>query len=443
MRVAFLTLYLSKKPYPQFQKSLEACLPAIEALGWEHKLAVEEGCPYISAARTKVLSKALDFNPDCVVYLDYDISWTPESMVKLLETEGDVVAGTYRTKRHDEKYMGEMMSNAEGLIVREDGCIRAAKVPAGFLKISRRALDHFAKHYPHLLLGSPLRPELDLFNHGVIDGVWFGEDYAFSKRWNDIKGEIWVVPDLDICHHKGEDAFPGNFHNYLMNYNKPQPILSNPLVSIIIPCYNYANYVGEAIESALAQTYKNIEVLVVDDGSTDESYSVAAKYPVTVISQPNKGVAAARNTGVREAKGEWVMQLDADDKLCSTYVEECLKVADADIISTAQRNFGDDTSVINIPDTVTYYGLSQLNRIHVGSMYRRSLWEESGGYDEYFRDGYEDWEFWINVMKRGAVVSSVPKALYNYRKHGPSMIDRCIERHYELYDYIKQKHNIP
>ena len=196
MKVTFCTLFLGDKPTEPFIRSLKNCLPAIEAEGWEHDLAFESNCPYISAARSKVLRKALDAESDVIVFLDYDVSWTPEAMVKLLRTEGFVVAGTYRQKCPDEKYMGVILP---GPIVRDDGCIKAEKVPAGFLKVTRAAVSAFAKKYPELVFGDPMHPELDMFNHGAMDGIWYGEDYAFSKRWVDMGGEIWLIPDLDIA----------------------------------------------------------------------------------------------------------------------------------------------------------------------------------------------------------------------------------------------------
>src|SRR5437870_5008653 len=91
------------------------------------------------------------------------------------------------------------------------------------------------------------------------------------------------------------------------------------LVSIVIPCHNYARYVGEAIESALAQTHQPVEVVVVDDGSTDASKDVVSGYAVTLLAQPNRGVCAAANAGIRASRGEFVLRLDADDRLVHTY----------------------------------------------------------------------------------------------------------------------------
>lgn len=224
MKVVFCTLYLGKSPNKAFQDSLLATIPSIEALGWEHAVAIEENCPYISAARAKVIRKALDTNPDVIVFLDYDVSWSPEDMVALLLAEGDVVAGTYRFKDDtQEEYMGMIEVGLNGLpLARKDGALEAACVPAGFLKVTVKAVNHFAKKYPQLLFGPPMSPDLDMFNHGVIDGVWFGEDYAFCKRWKEAGGSIWLLPNLNIDHHKGDKVYKGNFHKYLLAHKESQ-----------------------------------------------------------------------------------------------------------------------------------------------------------------------------------------------------------------------------
>ena len=220
MNVVFTTLHLGKKPHPAFLRSLKECLPIIEKHGWEHSIAIEENCPYISAARSKLIRKALDTKPDVVVFLDYDVSWSPADMLKLLETKGDVVAATYRFKHGDEKYMGAIEQGPNGLPLARstDGALQAYCVPAGFLKVSVAAVNAFAKKYPELLFGPPMSPDLDMFNHGVIDGIWYGEDFAFCKRWKEAGGDIWLIPDIDIGHNKDDVCYCGNFHDYLINY---------------------------------------------------------------------------------------------------------------------------------------------------------------------------------------------------------------------------------
>src|ERR671911_2120937 len=102
------------------------------------------------------------------------------------------------------------------------------------------------------------------------------------------------------------------------------------LVSVVIPCYNQAHFLGEAIESVLAQSYPRFEIIVVDDGSTDDTSKVAARYPgVRYVYQNNQGVSAARNSGLARSEGEYVVFLDADDRLLPEALETGLKCLEA------------------------------------------------------------------------------------------------------------------
>lgn len=206
-----------KRPYDQLLESIEKAVPALDAAGIEHQMVSEIGNPYISQARNVMLRKALDAEADQIVFLDHDVSFPPDALVKLVQTEGDVVAGTYRFKRDEEEYMGHLFTSPEGFpVVRQsDGAIHAEWVPAGFLRVSTAAVNKFMKAYPHLCYGLAYKPHVDLFNHGAHKGLWYGEDYAFSRNWNDCGGQIWLVPDLDITHHSADKAYPGNFHMYL------------------------------------------------------------------------------------------------------------------------------------------------------------------------------------------------------------------------------------
>jgi len=216
MKVAFCTPSLTGPTAPNI-KALEECLPAVEAAGFTHCYAQEVGNPYISAARAKMTRMALDVNADVFVYIDYDVSFDPQDMVTLLQAEGDVVAGTYRFKKDDEEYMGQLVVDEAGCpIVRADGCLRSALVPAGFLKVTRAALVRLAKAYPELMYGDPFSPEIDLFNHGAQGGIWWGEDYAFCQRWSKCGGEIWTPPNMNIHHHTRDAVYQGNLHEFLL-----------------------------------------------------------------------------------------------------------------------------------------------------------------------------------------------------------------------------------
>lgn len=213
------------RPHDAFIAAVEAAVPVIEAAGWEHGLATTVNNPYISNARASMTRQALDAGADVVVYLDYDMSFDPTDLLKLLDTPGDVVAGTYRLKQDKEEYMGNVHVDAVGRpLLRADGCIKASLIPAGFLKITKEAIGRFMTAYPHLVYGPPWNPSVDLFNHGAHKGIWYGEDYAFSRNWCEAGGEIWIIPDINLNHHAGDCVYRGNFHKFLLRQPQPQPI---------------------------------------------------------------------------------------------------------------------------------------------------------------------------------------------------------------------------
>lgn len=218
-----------EQPYSPMLEALAASIPLIVEAGWDEGCVYEVGNPYISAARNIMLRKALDAKADVIVFLDHDLSWEPRDLLTLIETEGDVVAGTYRFKHEPEKYMGKLHV-APGTMrpcQREDGCIKATSIPAGFLKITRGTVNRFIEDYPELCYGERCSPHVDLFNHGAMDGIWYGEDYGFSYRWTKAGGDIWIRPDLDITHHGADgERFPGNFLDFMLRQpggSKHQP----------------------------------------------------------------------------------------------------------------------------------------------------------------------------------------------------------------------------
>lgn len=215
MKVAILTPTVNR-PYQPYLDAVEAAIPALDAAGIEHRIGFVADNPYISAARAQLLRNALDDKVDAVVFIDHDVSFDPDDLVKLIQTEGDVVAGLYRFKSHDEQYMGGPFTDDQGIAIqREDGCLSAHRVPAGFLKVTAMAVHRFIKAYPHLCYGPAYSPSVDLFNHGAHDGAWYGEDYAFSRNWLAQGGDIWIVPNLNLTHHSPTEAFPGNYFDFL------------------------------------------------------------------------------------------------------------------------------------------------------------------------------------------------------------------------------------
>ncbi|MBI5535071.1 MAG: glycosyltransferase family 2 protein [Deltaproteobacteria bacterium] len=197
-----------------------------------------------------------------------------------------------------------------------------------------------------------------------------------------------------------------------------------PLVSIIIPCFNYARYLGAAIETARAQTHRNVEVIVVDDGSSDDSRQVAQKYPVKLLVQENAGVARARNHGAAEARGELFVFLDADDELEPVYVERCLCAlegagARAAYAYTQMRYFGDRDGV-HESGPFSRKRILRGNLVNASALVKRSAFEHAGGFSKAWRVGWEDCELWVRMYSLGYEGVFVPEPLIRYRQHGKS-----------------------
>lgn len=220
---------------------------------------------------------------------------------------------------------------------------------------------------------------------------------------------------------------------------------SNKTVSIVIPCYLYANYLKECVDSVRAQTYPIHEIIVVSDGSPDNTVEVCRELGVTCYVKQNGGLSSARNFGIERAIGEYIMCLDADDKLVPGGVEEHVKLMtdDMTIAQCALMEFG-DRHIIMIPTTPT--GLERImvsNTIFCNAMFSRKVWQEVGGFDESetMRWGWEDYEFWIRCLAHGCHVKTSDFIALRYRCHEGQMTQATTHPHKEdLRQYIMAKH---
>ncbi len=205
------------KPYQQTLDAIKASVPLLDASGWKHSMVSTVGCPYIDAARARMLRQALDAKADVIVFIDHDVSWRPQDLLTLIGSDGDYVVGTYRFKREPEEYMGQLLSKPDGTpIVREDGAIATYSAPAGFMKITPKAVNLIIEKYPELCYGERHTPHIDFFNYGAYKHVFWGEDYAACRRFIDAGGSIWTIPDMDIDHHTKDEVFKGNLHRFLL-----------------------------------------------------------------------------------------------------------------------------------------------------------------------------------------------------------------------------------
>ena len=202
-------------------------------------------------------------------------------------------------------------------------------------------------------------------------------------------------------------------------------------VSIIIPCYNDGKYIREAVSSALSQTYPHIEIIIVDDYSTDPYtqtiLSQLAQEGVTVIKTQSgkKGLPAARNTGIAQASGVYILPLDADDKIDASYAEKAAAVLakhpDVTICTARVRLFGLHQKEWKQPDSDYANIVTEECKILSTSMFRRRDWERVGGYEERLTLGKEDMVFWLDLLKDGGRVVTLPEIYIHYRIKSNSM----------------------
>lgn len=210
--------------------------------------------------------------------------------------------------------------------------------------------------------------------------------------------------------------------------------MNSPLVSVVIPAYQAEKFVGAAIASALTQTYPHVEIVVADDGSTDRTASVLAGHGdlIRVVSGPNQGVSAARNAAIREARGELIALLDADDILLPAHVETAVDLwqssgggrrmvsCEALLLTPAGINPGRTVHPAGSPAPAQQRErILATNLVSIFALFPRTMWEELGGFDEAM-SYCEDYDFWARAIFGGyeVVFSEHPTGLY--RRSGGS-----------------------
>jgi len=202
-------------------------------------------------------------------------------------------------------------------------------------------------------------------------------------------------------------------------------IKNKKLISVVIPCHNYANYLPDAVGSVLAQTWTNWEIIIVNDGSTDNSRKIAEKLIdshrnriIRLINQENSGHPAhSRNRGIAAARGDFILPLDADDMIAPTMLSECLAVLERDdtisIVYTDRLDY-DGVEQVVLAGDYDFNKLKYANHISYCALFRRTVWEDVGGYRAV---GYEDWDFWVAAGALGYYGYRISSPLFKYRRH--------------------------
>lgn len=222
------------------------------------------------------------------------------------------------------------------------------------------------------------------------------------------------------------------------------------LVSVIIPCFNDHKYIGQAINSVTNQTHKNVEIIIVDDGSDEVTLNFLKainQENVEILYQKNSGPSAARNTGIKHAKGDFILTLDSDDYFENSFISTALSYLIDNFkigLVSCWINVFNDTGILEKfkPEGGDLKKLLLGNGASAGSvLFRKQCWLEIGGYDENMRKGYEDWEFNISVVKAGWEIALIEEYLFNYRQKVKSRNIEANKSHkYELWKYIYIKH---
>ncbi len=220
-------------------------------------------------------------------------------------------------------------------------------------------------------------------------------------------------------------------------------------ISIVIACYNDHEYIEQAVQSALDQTYENKEIIIVDDGSDQRTKAILKMLEPKIdllITQENSGPGAARNAGIRIAKGEYILVLDSDDYFDSFFCEKAINIFLSNnnvVLVTCYTRWFEETGRFKIfkPRGGKITDLLFSNIAMGSSMFMKENWKKVNGYDQQLIKGYEDWEFYIRLHKDGGETYVIPEVLFHYRKKINSRNDVANKHKYELLEYIYLKHN--
>ncbi len=217
--------------------------------------------------------------------------------------------------------------------------------------------------------------------------------------------------------------------------------------SIIIPCYNLGELLPKAINSVFAQTLENIEIIVVDDASLDRKTQkvldeVEKKVKVVRL-KDNGGVSTARNEGIKLAKSEYILCLDADDTIEPTYLEKAKSIFDASenigLVSCHAQFFGNSCTRWTPKDNPHIKDALVNSPVHTATCFRKSLHNISGGYDANLY-GYEDWDHWLKIMRQKCIARVIPEALFNYYVRSGSKVNTSNRNSFELVSMIIENH---
>jgi glycosyltransferase involved in cell wall biosynthesis len=216
-------------------------------------------------------------------------------------------------------------------------------------------------------------------------------------------------------------------------------------VSVVIPCFNQGEFLEEAVESVKKQSYKNWECIIINDGSIDNTSNIAKKLVekdsrIKFFEQENQGLAATRNNAIEKSKGRYVLPLDADDKIGLEYLEKAVNILDSNLemklVYAKAEKFGAESGIWELPP----FSLDSLlfsNMIFCSALFRKSDFDNLGGYNLNMKYGWEDWDLWLRLLSGGGGVFQIPSVQFYYRIRPESMVRSIDDRkRKEMFDQI-------
>ncbi len=322
----------------------------------------------------------------------------------------------------------------------------------GFEEISRFWITGSIPTQPAIFFRKSLLDEfgyLDKSLHYAMDyDLWIR--FAGKNRFYHIKK---IVANY-LFHEGSKGGIHQDWDKFIPDCKKvfKKHVLSRrpPEVSVVIACYNQAVFLPEAVRSVTEQVFQDFEIIIVNDGSTDNTEQVAEmlvqKYPdniIKIINQKNMGVSAARNAGIKASSGKYILPLDADDMLHPDMLLRTTGLLDTypevGIAYTDVQKFGKLEEYWQSWD----WDLNRLcfqNILPYCSLYRREVWDTAGGYKERIIFGYEDWDFWISCAEKGITGKRIPENLLIYRTKETSRDTEAIKSHEKLFAHIVLNH---
>jgi glycosyltransferase involved in cell wall biosynthesis len=222
---------------------------------------------------------------------------------------------------------------------------------------------------------------------------------------------------------------------------------NDPVISVIVPCYNQGRYIHEALDSVLNQTFQDFEIIVVNDGSTEpltiDILRNLDKPKTRVITTVNQGVSLARNNGIQCSQGKYILPLDADDKIGKTYLEKSAQLLEENenigIVYCDGEFFGSETGII-LNSEYKFPDFLLANTIFCSAFFRKDDWIKVEGYSPHLKF-FEDFDFWLSLIELGRDVIKIPEILFYYRRHENSTtVKSTLEDQTEGYVQVFRNH---